>query len=137
MANRASRVQGRAFLATCERAFPLPALAELSASLREKKACFHHAPVFGAALRLLGIELADMQRLWLHFALRGPVSAGVRLGILGPYQAQAIQDRLAPALEEARAAGENLGWQDLAQTAPLLDLFQGNHDLLYSRLFQS
>jgi len=30
-----------------------------------------------------------------------------------------------------------LGEEDLAQTAPLLDLLQGHHDRLYSRLFSS
>jgi urease accessory protein UreF len=38
--------------------------------------------------------------------------------------------------EVARRCGE-LTADDLAQTAPVIDILQGGHDRLYSRLFQS
>lgn len=137
VANRASRVQGRTFLDTCERAFDLAELCDLGLHLRERKACVHHAPVFGEVLRILGLGKGDMQRLFLHLTLRGAVSAAIRLGIVGPYQAQRVQDQFRELLDEVHRACQDLDWRDLAQTAPLLDLFQGNHDRLYSRLFQS
>lgn len=137
VANRASRVQGRTFLATCERSFESPEITKLSLRLKDRDACFHYAPVFGSVIRLLDVSLTDMQRLFLHLALRGMVSAGVRLGIAGPYLAQRIQNRFFPKLDEIHLRCGGLGWEDLGQTAPLLDLFQANHDRLYSRLFQS
>jgi urease accessory protein len=40
-------------------------------------------------------------------------------------------------LDEVHARCGALGPDALAQPAPLLDLLQGTHDRLYSRLFQS
>jgi len=79
----------------------------------------------------------DAQRLHLHLTLRGVVSAAVRLGLVGTHQAQALQAALAPALDEVLSTCGAFGVEDLAQTAPLLDLFAATHDRLYSRLFQS
>ena len=131
VANRASRQQGRAFLQTCALSFP-----EL-ADLREqgRRLCRHHAPLFGAVLQRLGIEREEMQRLLLFGMLRAAVSAAVRLALAGTHEAQALQARLAPALDEALRASAAL--REPVQTAPLVDLLQGTHDRLYSRLFIS
>jgi urease accessory protein UreF len=48
-----------------------------------------------------------------------------------------LQRRLAPAAEKIIAGCGALTLDDLAQTSPLLDLWQGAQDRLYSRLFQS
>jgi urease accessory protein len=132
VANRASRTQGRAFLETCARSFR----AEI-APVREKAKglCGHHAPVFGAVLCALGVPVDEAQALLLSIALRAVLSAGVRLGVAGTHEAQALQAQLAPVLDEALFACGPL--TTLAQTAPIADLFQQTHDRLYSRLFQS
>ena len=44
---------------------------------------YHHAPLFGAVLRALDVELRDAQQLFLSLTLRGTLSAAVRLGIVG------------------------------------------------------
>lgn len=124
---RASRTQGRAFLETCGRIF--------GTKLEAPHA--HHAPVFGAVLRALGVALEDAQRLYLSQGLRGLSSAAVRLNALGTHQAQALLASLAPELERVLRACAPLRAGDLAQTAPLLDLFASCHDRLYSRLFLS
>ena len=90
VANRASRTQGAAFVATCARVFE-GALAEMHAQVRGKTLRAHYAPLFGAAFRALDVPLADAQRLFLHLALRGVTSAAVRLGALGPHEAQRLQ----------------------------------------------
>jgi urease accessory protein UreF len=69
--------------------------------------------------------------------LRGMVSATVRLNIVGPLEAQSIQHGLSARAEEVAGESDNLTLDGIAQTAPLLDLFQGTQDRLYSRLFQS
>lgn len=127
VANRASRVQGRAFLETCARIFP--ELTPLRGRAR------HHAPVFGVALRMLGVELRPMQQLLLSQSLRGACAAAVRLGVAGTHEAQRLQRELAPLLDEVLAACGPL--REPVQTAPLLDLLASTHDRLYSRLFQS
>lgn len=131
VANRASRTQGGAFLATCHRVFPAE-VPEVPAGL-----CLHLAPLWGGAFRALGMSLQETQRLFLWNTGRSVLSAGVRLGLVGTYQAQRMLVDLAPALDEVATHCATLGVEALAQPAPLLDLLQGTHDRLHSRLFQS
>ena len=135
VANRASRTQGRAFLSTCEKSFPSPALAWLVSE--EKELRRHYAPIFGAASAALGVDLPQTQRLYLYIALRGALSAAVRLSVVGPHEAQKLQADSTATLDEALARCAGLDVDDLAQVSPLMDLIQATHDSLYSRLFQS
>jgi urease accessory protein len=125
VANRASRTQGRAFLSTCQRIFEL---AIPAAGLK-----LHLAPLFGAVSQRLHLDLADSQRVYLWTTVRGVLSAAVRLGLAGTLEAQATLASLDEPLNQALQAVP----EALSQTAPLLDLLQGTHDRLYSRLFQS
>jgi urease accessory protein len=137
VANRASRLQGQAFLSSAERAFGLE---ELKAFRREQLAqntSGHFAPVFGAVARILGMEASTAARLFVFSQLRGFISAAVRLNIVGPGEGQTIQHQLAGAAEGAAMRFGEVALEDAAQTAPLLDLWQGTQDRLYSRLFQS
>jgi urease accessory protein len=136
VANRASRTQGRAFLETAARIFPgeVSALRDFA---RAANLCSHHAPIFGGVCGALGVERKHVQQLWLSLTLRGVLFAAVRLGLAGTHEAQRMQHGLAPAMDEVLAACSSLGEEDVAQTAPLLDLFGSTHDRLYSRLFQS
>jgi urease accessory protein len=136
VANRANRAQGQALLRAAEAAFG-GAAAELAQRVRRERLPGHLAPATGAVLGVLGVPIAAAQRLVLYLALRGVLSAGVRLGLAGPLEAQGIQARLATRIEEIATACGRLGVEEVAQAAPLLDLFQGHQDRLYSRLFQS
>lgn len=137
VSNRASRTQGRALLNTCERTFPNPELAELSKRIKAHGLRMHHAPLWGAILVSVGVSREEMQRLFLYLALRSPLSAAIRLGLIGPQKGQQLQLKLIPFLEEVYCRCTNLAAQDLTQTAPLIELFQSAHDRLYSRLFVS
>ncbi len=134
VANRASRTQGRAFLATAARVFPEP-IAPVQARAAGLKP--HLAPIWGASVHALRVHLADAQRLLLWSTARNVLSAAVRLGLAGTHEAQALLAGLAPLLDEVHERCGGLGPEALAQPAPLLDLLQGTHDRLYSRLFQS
>jgi urease accessory protein len=81
--------------------------------------------------------LSTAQRLMLFFACRSALAAAVRLGIIGPYRAQWMQQECAAELETVRKHTQKLDVDSLAQTAPLIGLLQSTHDRLYSRLFQS
>lgn len=135
VANRASRVQGRTLVATCARVWPGDAIAAFDRTV--KAGCAHLGPVTGVALRHVGAPLWVVQRLVLYLAARGVLSAAVRLGIAGSYEAQRLQGECAPDLDRVLARCAQLDEHDLAQPAPLIDLFQAGHDRLYSRLFQS
>jgi len=138
VANRASRATGRAWLAASCSAFGAPALRDLRGALRAGPAFGgHFAPVFGAVSSILGIAREDAQRLFLFLHLRGLISSAIRLSLIGPLEAQATQYRLSGPLESILSRCSRLGEDDLASAAPLVDLFQGHHDRLYSRLFSS
>jgi urease accessory protein len=134
--NRASRVQGQSLLACAVRAFPHPYFKEFRAGLADETA-LHFAAVFGVITRVLGIEKLAALRLFMFTQLRGWISSSVRLGIIGPLQGQSIQSALSVRAEEILESCASLIIDEISQTAPLLDIFQGSQDRLYSRLFQS
>jgi urease accessory protein len=150
VANRASRLQGRAFLTALERIFKPGPNSTLSpagnpaanGSTPEPRpmsatSFSHFAPVFGAGLRRLEVPRETTIRLFFFSHLRGLLAAAVRLNIIGPMEAQTVQHRLAAPAQQVARDCEKLSLTDIAQTAPLLDLWQGAQDRLYSRLFQS
>jgi urease accessory protein len=131
VANRASRTQGGAFFSTCARVFPAEA-PRLPDGL-----CMHLAPLWGTVLRALGQPLEEARALFLWNTARGVLSAGVRLGLAGTYEAQRMLAELGAVLDLVAERCGSLGADDLAQPAPLLDLLTATHDRLHSRLFQS
>ena len=137
VARRASAAQGQSFALAASRAFGGEGAAGLLRQIRSRAIVGHFAPVFGAISA--GLELTEVQavRLFAFLQLRGTVSAAVRLGIVGPLEGQQIQWRAAREAEPLLAHALNETPDSAVQTAPLLDLFQGAQDRLYSRLFQS
>jgi urease accessory protein len=133
VANRASRAQGRAFLTAATRIFPDTSAALLLKHVRDEKAAAHLAPVFGAVACSLGLDESQTTNLFLFMFVRSCLSSAVRLGIIGPLEAQKIQSQL-PLQEESVA---NTSAEIPVQTTPLLDLVQATQDRLYSKLFQS
>jgi urease accessory protein len=135
VANRASRVQGRTLLATATRIWPTSPLSDMTR--RAARICGHVAPLSGAVLRSVGLPRETVQQIVLFSTARSILSAAVRLGIVGSYEAQQLQFACGPYLDEVLHACAFLDETDLAQTFPLIDLMQAGHDRLYSRLFQS
>ncbi len=130
VSNRASRAQGRAFLAATHRIFKSPKTQELSQQIRLSPSPVHFAAVFGVVAASMGLSQAQSDSLFLFLLVRGCIGSAVRLGIVGPLEGQRIQSRIAV---ESIDTIEN----QPVQTAPMLDLLQATQDRLYSRLFQS
>ena len=148
VANRASRLQGRALLVAAGRIFTergLQGVPPLNGHhrLKPSEGCApsppfaHLPPVFGAVTRSLGVARDEAIRLFVFMHLRSAIAAAVRLNIVGPMEGQAIQFQLSGQAGAVAQRGGALTLDDLAQTAPLLDLWQGAQDRLYSRLFHS
>lgn len=135
VANRASRVQGRTLAATAARVWPSAAMDDLDA--RAQAGWAHVAPLSGAVFRALGLTERIAQKAVLYGAARGILSAAVRLGIVGSYRAQRMQHEAVASLDGTLERCGGLRPEEICQTAPVLDLLQGAHDRLYSRLFQS
>jgi len=149
VANRASRAQGRAFLSAVQRIFAVGQASCLSPYLSHPKHLqretggtpvlrfSHFACVFGALTRQLELPRDTASRLFFFNHLRSILAAAVRLNIIGPMEAQTLQHQLSSAAEEVLNRCDSLTLDDIAQTSPLFDLWQGAQDRLYSRLFQS
>jgi urease accessory protein len=154
--NRASRAQGRAFLAAAEIAFQSRNgrvsdkdidrqtesrrgwwLSELRDQMSNRQLKAHLPVVFGAITRLLEIPLQTAIRIFLYASVRDLISAAVRLNIVGSLEGQSIQFEIAELIERTAIHGESLSLRDAAQTASMIDLVQGTHDRLYTKLFQS
>jgi urease accessory protein len=135
VANRASRVQGRTLVATAARIWPSGEMTALKQASQKMNA--HVAPLSGVVFRLLGLPLATAQKVVLFGAARAVLTAAVRLGIAGSFEAQRMQHECAEWLDEVAFRCASLRVDDLAQTAPVIDILQAGHDRLYSRLFQS
>jgi len=131
VANRASRTQGRALLTAARRVFPDRVSPE---PVLEHT---HVAPVFGMVTRCLEVSLETTTQLFLFGQLRGVLAAAVRLNIVGPMEAQRVQNSLAATAAAVVEQCRSLTIEDIAQSAPLLEIWQSAHDRLYSRLFQS
>lgn len=135
VANRASRAQGRAFAGAACRIYERDDVRDIGEHARSGPA--HHAPIFGALFGTLGIGSIDAERAWLHGVMRGVLSAAVRLGAIGPLEAQQVQASRAVVLDRIVASCRHLGVDDAASSAPLVELFGAMHDRLDGRLFQS
>jgi urease accessory protein len=131
VANRASRAQGRAFLGSAHRIFGSAARVEAQFT------CYHFAPVFGVMMRALSVDRSIAVELFAFQSLRGLVAAAIRLGIVGPMEGQAMQSRLSPKVREMLSSTDGLTINEVATVAPLLEIWQGSQDRLYSRLFQT
>jgi urease accessory protein len=136
VANAASRLQGQAFLRAAAAARP-DALAPLEAEVRAARLPGHLAPVLGAALARLGGSPEETRHLFLFGAARGIASAAVRLGLVGPHEAQRLLDGAGPTAERVLLATAGRTVEEAAAASPLLDLVQCQQDRLYSRLFRS
>ena len=164
VARRASIAQGRALLAVWERSFKQQykdaaadthaldasqpkasdaaskALAAFSSALRSSDQINAHlAPLWGLVTRVLSVPLHDSAYLFLFSHARTVLSAAVRASVMGPYQAQAVLASSELQNRIHRLVGE--GWhrtvEEAGQSVPVMDLWVGRHEKLYSRIFNS
>ncbi|CAM9243673.1 unnamed protein product [Heterosigma akashiwo] len=133
--------------------------------LRQQSSGFkcHHAPFLGFLCMNIGLDISTTIRFALHSFVRDILSAATRLSLIGPMQSARTLHLFAEKIEKAvklatsfsssgqggakNASAEEVerGQQaalvplqeQIVQTDPFLDLLQGSHDKLYSRMFNS
>ena len=135
VANAASRAMGQALLMTAANGFASEQVRELE-PLRHSEAC-HVVPVFGLVTATLGIEVDQACEMLLFTTVRDLCSSAVRLGLLGPTQAQALQAQFAATNDTVLALADGRDPTQPFNAHPMQDHAQGLHDHLYSRLFHS
>lgn len=102
----------------------------------------HLPPLFGALCAAVGIPLNHALYLYLLNHAKTVVSAAIRSSVMGPYQAQGVlasaglQDRIWGIVEDEIGKGPR-GTEEAGQSVPVLDLWGGRHEIIYSRIFNS
>eukprot|EP00964_Phaeocystis_antarctica_P051929 scaffold30355_cov53-Phaeocystis_antarctica.AAC.2 len=109
----------------------------LAAALRRVPDEQHGAPTLGAACALLELPAEAALDALVYSSTRDLFSAAVRLGLVGPLRAVALQADVAAATADEAAAAAALGCEAAAGTAPLMDAAHACHDLFQRRMFQS
>ncbi|KAK7953998.1 urease [Apiospora saccharicola] len=99
----------------------------------------HLGPLFGAVCALLGLTLPQTAYVFLLSHAKALVSAAVRASLFGPYQAQRVL--ASPETQALITAFVAREWdtppEDTGQSVPVMDLWIGRHEMLYSRIFNS
>jgi urease accessory protein len=93
--------------------------------------------MFGALMAFLAVDRRETLRLYLYTSVKGVAAAGVRLGVVGPYEAQRLQLRYATLMDDVVTYCEPLGPGEATTVVPLFDVAGAIQDRLYARLFQS
>ena len=93
--------------------------------------------VFPLLLKMIGFDLISIHRIFYHMALRDQINAAIRLGLLGPELAQKIHFKFIGICENLRVNNKNRKYYEACRSQPALELAQGSHQYLYSRLFQN
>ena len=87
----------------------------------------------------MGISIEDSAYAFLLNHAKAVMSAGVRASMVGPYQAQGVMASQWLRKEIAACLKEN--WEvkveDAGQGVPMMDIWIGRHEMLYSRIFNS
>lgn len=158
---RASVAQGRALLSVWERAFspslssslaaqqpPIDPLRPFALLVKRSsnpppgtlsEASAHLPPLFGAVAALAGVDRRQAADIFILAHVKALLSAAVRANLLGPYQAQRllasahVQQLVVRAVEGAWSSSVD----EAGQTMPVVDLWMGRHEMLYSRIFNS
>ncbi|TPX61550.1 hypothetical protein PhCBS80983_g01131 [Powellomyces hirtus] len=161
IARRASRAQGAAYLTLAVRGFPtergIVIVKAFKTEVRASRTPGHLVLCFAIVCWCLGIPLDRTEHLLVFLYVRSLLSAAIRLNLVGPYQGQqlllALQKEVEHALRlvQRRMEGHHIPQQSLAgpdtisiaaatlacQTSPVVDILQGLHGQLYSRMFNS
>jgi urease accessory protein len=95
--------------------------------------------LWGIITLLLGIDIESSAYLFLFSHARTVISAAVRASVVGPYQAQAVLASLG--LQHQIEGLVHQYWErqadDAGQSVPIMDLWVGRHEKMYSRIFNS
>lgn len=151
VARRASVNQGRALLKLVDKTFlqhcdnddehVYNAIKNYQASLHGPgiRASGHFAVVFGLAGRVLRIDLERLAFIFLQSHSKAVLSAAVRLSLIGPYESthDLASKATQAAIRDGVTQSEQILVEDCGQTFSLIDIWQGRHEALYSRIFSA
>jgi urease accessory protein len=134
---KGSITQGRSLLQIVKAVYPDHDFHQFIQWLRRHDLASHYAPVFGLVSRKIGFSHAEALSAYAYIALRDQVSAAIRLGLLGPHEAQAILRKTLGCVNENIDRVTDLSYDQAFKVAVALGIAQAHHPNLYSHLFQN
>ncbi|KAG0648366.1 putative urease accessory [Hyphodiscus hymeniophilus] len=156
---RASVAQGRALLSIWDRSLSsasppgvsladIQVLKEFTILLRSASptvssdlptASAHLGPLFGAIAHILDMSLGQTAYVFMLSHVKALLSAAVRASIFGPYHAQKVlaSVEVQEGIQEVIKREWDTKIDDAGQSVPVMDLWVGRHEMLYSRIFNS
>jgi len=126
-------------------------------NLPSKPQC-HFAPLFGVVAGILDLSAYDTLYVFLLNHVKAVMSAAVRAGVIGPYQSHStlssleikgwIEDCISRCSKYTDLQNDvendidvdidnNINADQIGVTIPIMDIWMGRHELLYSRIFNS
>lgn len=99
----------------------------------------HLAPLWGVVCNAMDVALEDAAYVFLLNHAKAVLSAAVRASVMGPYQAQLVlaSNDLQTVIRQRLRKEWTTEPEHAGQNVPVLDLWVGRHELLYSRIFNS
>ncbi|PGH02689.1 hypothetical protein AJ79_07568 [Helicocarpus griseus UAMH5409] len=99
----------------------------------------HLPPLFAVVCVAMGIDIAAAAYVYMLNHAKAVLSAAVRASVMGPYQAQGVlASRWLQEVISQRIRGEwERSVEEAGQVVPVVDLWVGRHEVLYSRIFNS
>lgn len=134
---KGSITQGRSLLTIARSAYPSCPVVEFSDWLRAHELNPYFAPTFGAVACVIGLSQEQAVRGYFYMSVRDQTYAALRLGMLGPHQAQKILTELLDDINGAAGAALKLEYHQAYKVSAVLEIAQAHHPMLYSRLFQN
>lgn len=99
----------------------------------------HLAPLFGVICGVVGLTVQQTAYVYMVGHVKALVSAAVRASMFGPYQAQRVLagDEVQTLITRLIDREWNTRVEEAGQSVPVMDLWIGRHEVLYSRIFNS
>ncbi|GFT66434.1 urease accessory protein F [Nephila pilipes] len=137
VSHRASKLQGKSFLATSCKVFQLPLIEKLKDLSDDEKIHCHLSIVFAIVCAALKIPSHKVGKMYLFNCLRTIIASIVRLGKVGTIQAQHLQFGMQYYLDDILTRNWTLHPEESCISYPLTETLQNSHDTMFSKLFFS
>jgi len=98
---------------------------------------FHLLAVFTLGMKSIGFRKRDTQRVYVYITVRDQISSAIRLGLVGPQDGHLLQRGLYERCEQITEASKGKVYTDAVKTCPALEIAQGVHQQIYTKLFQN
>jgi urease accessory protein len=134
---KGSITQGRSLLQIVKAVYLDHGFEQFIHWLRQHDLPTHFAPVFGFVSRKIGFSHTETLSAYAYIALRDQTSAAIRLGLLGPHEAQAILTKTLGRVNATIDSVKDLSYEQAFKVAVALEIAQAHHPNLYSHLFQN